>query len=179
MPRAALSVLVVALALGGCVFGDCQFETARAETVGGLVLADGRGVGDTLTVAFVQANVLLDVTVDEGVGETPDRTPDEVVELLYDAVSRTLSGGRPVQPFAATTRGDTAFVYVAGTLDPVQFACSPPTDGVAVRVREVLVPDGVVAARVTTIDASALSVSTAAALRQSDAGRRAPRTITI
>ena len=80
MPRAALSVLVVALALGGCVFGDCQFETARAETVGGLVLADGRGVGDTLTVAFVQANVLLDVTVDEGVGETPDRTPDEVVE---------------------------------------------------------------------------------------------------
>lgn len=175
MRRAVLPLLAAALALGGCSFTDCSFETARTETVGGLLLANGTGVGDTLTVAFVvDAGPFLNVTVADGVGGSPGITPDGAVEVLYDAVARSVSGDLVARPLVAAPRGDTVFVYVEGSLDPSFFAlaCSAPESVVDVEVRAVLVPEGVVAARVATVSLSDLHRATATALRQSDAAQR-------
>ncbi|WP_420454522.1 hypothetical protein [Rubrivirga sp.] len=177
----ALAVLLLSVAaLGACSLGDCSFETARTTTTGGLLVADGRGVGDTLTVAFVtDAAPGLEVAVDAGVGEAPSPTPDGAVEVLYDAVALTGSGDRVPRPLTATVRGDTAFVYAVGALDPSVFslACSPPPYGITVDVRAILVPAGTVAARVATVSVDDLPAATAAALRQHEADRALARPI--
>ena len=95
------------------------------------------------------------------------------MEVLYDAVSVGFSGDSLPRPLDATIRGDTLFVYVLGSLDPdvVLLTCSPPEFGIQVDVRAVLVPEGTVAARVTTISLSELSPQTAAALRTAGEAR--------
>ena len=116
--RPLLALLCVCVALGGCSLGDCSFETSRTTTNGGLIVADGAGAGDTLTVAFItDADPFIQLTVGAGVGINPPPTPDGAIEVLYDAVSVGLSGDRLPRPLAATPRNDTLFVYADGSLD--------------------------------------------------------------
>ena len=175
-------VLALAGALGGCSFGDCAFETAVAETTGGLLVADGRAVTDTLTVAVVLGpDPLVDLSVEPGAVEA-GTTPDRAVEVLYDARATAHSGDPAPRPLAAAAVGDTVFVYVVGAFDPslVERACSPPpAETVEVRIREVLVPAGTVEARVVGLDATTLTRSQAAAVRAAGAARRAARTSPI
>ena len=178
--RAALSLAVLAVALGGCSLGDCAFETSRAETTDSVLLADGRGVGDTLTVLFVDGlDPVVTLRVAPGVGEAPDVTPDGAVEVLYDARSRGVSGDLAPRPLVSTVRGDTVFVYVDGALDPSVLvpACSLPPASVDVRVRDVLVPPGTVAARVALVRVGDLPAASADALRRSAEARRLARPI--
>ncbi|WP_412060326.1 hypothetical protein [Rubrivirga sp. IMCC45206] len=166
MRRAALLLCLVAL--GGCVFGDCAFESSRTVTTGGLLVADGRAVGDTLTLAFVADTgpgirvSVADSALVAGV------TPDGAVEVLYDATAIALGGDVIPRPLVATVVGDTAYVYVAGTLDLVTQVCSPPDTAVDLLVREVLLPDGVVG-RTAVISRAEVPVAVA------DAAARARR----
>ncbi len=178
--RSFALLLLATVALGACSLTDCSFETSRTTTTGGLLVADGRGIGDTLTVAFVtDAPPIIEVSVGAGVGESPSPTPDGAVEVLYDAVAVSPSGDRAPRPLAAAVRGDTVFVSVEGALDPSIFslACSPSLVDVTVEVREILVPEGTVAARVTTVSVRDLPAATAAALRQHEADRAHARPI--
>ena len=167
--------------LGACSLGDCGFDRSRSETVGGVLLADGSGVGDTLTVAFVVGTYpLVEVAVADGLGDHPEASPDEVAEIFYDATAFHYPGGDAALPFVTSVRGDTGFVYLEGSLDPSIFvqACTPAEASVEVRVRDLLVPQGVLGARVAAIPIDAIPTATAAVLRQSDAARRAARPIT-
>ena len=180
--RPFLVLLCACVALGGCSLGDCSFETSRTTTNGGLIVADGAGAGDTLTVAFItDADPFIQLTVGAGVGINPPPTPDGAIEVLYDAVSVGISGDRLPRPLAATPRNDTLFVYADGSLDASIFSltCSPPQAGISVDVRAILVPEGTVAARVTSLSINDVSPSTAAALRATDEARRLARPIHI
>ncbi|PAP77506.1 hypothetical protein [Rubrivirga marina] len=176
--RPALLCLLVALATGGCSLGDCSAETSRATTTGGLLLADGSGVGDTLTVAFVDAiDPQITVTTAPGVGVDPGVTPDGVVEVLYDAVTLGFGGDLAPLPLVARALGDTVYVYVDGTVDPGVFApaCSLPPASYDVEVRNVLVPRGTVAVRVALVTLDDVPAAAAEALRQSAEARRVAR----
>lgn len=176
--RLALSLLAAALVGGGCSLGDCSAETSRATTTGGLLLADGAGVGDTLTVAFVDAlDPQLTVSTAAGVGVEPGVTPDGAVEVLYDAVTTGFAGDLAPLPLVANALGDTVYVYVDGTVDPTVFApaCSLPPQSYEIEVRNVLVPEGTVAARVALVALGDVPVAAAEALRQSAEARRVAR----
>ncbi|WP_412068246.1 hypothetical protein [Rubrivirga sp. IMCC43871] len=162
MRRAAL--LLCFAALTGCV-GDCTFETSRTVTTGGLLVADGRAVGDTLTVAFVSdAGPGVRVEVADS-ALVAGATPDGAVEVLYDATAIALSGDYIPRPFAATVVGDTVYAYISGTLDVMTQVCSPPDTAVHLLVREILLPDGVVG-RTTVISRTEVPMAaTAAAAR--------------
>lgn len=173
-----LALLLVAALWGGCSLGDCSFDVSTAETTGGLLLADGRTVGDTLTVAFVNAYAPdLALRVEASAETGSDRSPDQVVEILYDATSRTISGERLATPLVTTTVGSTVYVYFDGTVDPARFVCSPPPLSFDLTVREVLPPAGVAATRVVAIDVNDLPAPAMAALRQASEDRRLTRTI--
>jgi len=171
--------LLLPLVLGACSLGDCSFETSRSETVGALLSAHIPNVGDTLTVAFVVGtypDVVL--SVDAGVGEAPDLSPTAFALVLYDAVASGTNAAPP--PLRSTARGDTAFVYLEGTLDPTLFlqACSPAEPAVDVRVRDLRIPQGVDAVRVVEVALADLPGQTGAAVRQRRAARHAARLIT-
>lgn len=176
--RLVLLLLVAALATGGCSLGDCSAETSRSTTTGGLLLADGSGVGDTLTVAFVDAlDPQITVTTAAGVGVDPGVTPDGAVEILFDAVTTGFAGDLAPLPLVANALGDTVYVYVDGTVDPTVFApaCSLPPQAYEVEVRNVLVPAGTVAVRVALVALGDVPAAAAEALRQSDEARRVAR----
>ena len=176
-----LAALLLAVGpVAGCVLDDCAFETSTAETVGGLFLADARAVGDTLTLAFVNADdPALEVDVPGPVLEAVGTSPDGVLEVLYDAESTVFGSDGLAQPLVTTAVGDTVFVYVAGTIDPAVFVCSPSPSRFEVEVREVLAPAGVRAVRVARLEAADLLPRTAATLRTADAARLARLPISI
>jgi hypothetical protein len=176
--RLASLFLVAALAVGGCSLGDCSAEQSRSTTTGGLLLADGSGVGDTLTVAFVNAvDPGIAVSTAAGVGVDPGVTPDGAVEVLYDAVAVGFAGDLAPLPLVANALGDTVYVYVDGTIDPGVFApaCSLPPASYDIEVRNVLVPEGTVAARVALVGLDDVPAVAAEALRQSAEARRVAR----
>lgn len=156
------------------MFGDCDFETSTAETVGGLILADAGAVGDTLTLAFVDAREpALEVRVPAAVLEDAGTSPDDVLEVVYDAQSTTFGSDPLAQPLVTTAVGDTVFVYIAGTLDPTLFACSPGESVLEVDVREILAPQGVEVVRLTRLAARDLLPEAASRLRSEEATRLA------
>lgn len=168
------------LAVGGCVFGDCEFETSTAQTTGGLFLADGRTVGDTLTLAFVDADTpRLVVDVSDDVLEARTASSDDILEVVYDAESTIFSSDAVVQPLSTTTVGDTVYVYISGSLDPTVFACSPGESVLEVAVRALSVPSGVVAVRVARLEARDLLPEAASRLHSAEADRLARAPISI
>ncbi len=163
MRRAVLLLCLAALA--GCV-GDCTFETSQAVTTDGLLVADGREVGDVLTVAFVvDVGPGIEVSVADG-ALAAGTTPDGAVEVLYDATAIALGGGAVPRPLAVTVVGDTAYVYLSGSLDLITQVCSPPDTVVHLLVREIRLPNGVVGRTTVISRAEVPMAATAAAARE-------------
>ncbi len=177
--RMAALLILAALLWGGCSLGDCADNPSRGTTTGARLSADGTGVGDTLTVAFVTGTdpAVAVVTLGDLVPDA-EPTPDGTVEIVFDAESVAVGAGQVTRPFATATRRDTVFVYASGSLDPSVFAlaCSLPPAGVTVEVREVRAPAGTVAVRIASVPVDGLSAP--ASPRQPAEPRALARTIT-
>ena len=181
MLRLALVLAALALApvISGCEWG-CSFDTETFEDERAVVRADVGAVPDTMTVAFVRGwPIELSASTSVGLAEAFGATDDGTVSLSYSAEGLVIGRDRPRPRLAMTAVGDTAYVYVEGTLDAGLFtqACSPPLESLRVDVDGLRVPEGVEAVCIVAVWQGDLE-GRAAALRQHAAARRAARPIT-
>ena len=172
---ARLSLLLATLILGGCVFGDCEFSAPDNVVRGSATIEiDAAAVGNTLTVAFVQALAAdLQGYVADGFESNPTPTSDRTVRLAFDQESARFGDGDPYR-LDAVAVGDTVYVYIEGTVDPLIFsqACSPSEPaGVSVGVESVSAPASVREIRTTHLSVGDLPTGVADALRQRAAHR--------
>ena len=179
MPR-LLVLLLAAVALGGCAFNDCSFETTDVASFD-TVSAGAESPGDTLTVVFVEGyerrlNVfvradLRPTETDENVNGVP------TLSVSYDAEGLELGETSTRAPrFASSLQGDTLYVYAEGSLAPDLFTevCSPPEAFLRIDVVGVRAPASVRAVRVTSVHAAELEARVGQTLRQLDADRPRP-----
>ena len=167
-----LALLAAVLGLSGCLFNDCSFDTETLDG-SGVLQAEVGAVGDTLTLAFVDAgDPGFDVYVRAGLEANPAPTEDGTVRLGFGSEAFVYQGARPPQ-FELAAVGDTVYVYVSGSLDPSVFrrVCSPPLERVRLDVTFAAAPPAVRAIRTVRLGAEDVAPAAAGALRQRDAHR--------
>lgn len=168
-----LFLLAATLGLSGCLFNDCSFDVETNESTASIG-ADASAVGDTLTLAFVDTyEPSIRATVPAGLGPNVNPSGDGRVRLYLETEALQFSDAPPYQ-LAASTVGDTVYVYVEGRFDPsvlTRQACSPPETSIRIDVQSVSAPPGVRVIRTTRVDAYDLRFAAAQALRQRDAHR--------
>lgn len=167
-----LYLLTIVLSVSGCLFNDCSFDVETLESAG-FLRAEAGMVGDTLTVAFVDTFYpSFDVFVRTGYEANPAPSEDGSVRLGFDSEALVFQNSAPPQ-FDVVAVGDTAYVYVVGTLDPSIFSqtCSPPEERVRLDVEFVSAPATVKTIRTARLNLYDFPVQAARALRQRDARR--------
>ena len=169
-----LALLCAALIWGGCV--ECEFSFPDVPLqVSGVLSASGDLTGDTLTVAVVDG-LGGDAPSLFAAQDTllPETSTDRRIELAY-AVDGFVFDQTAETRLAAVAEGDTVFVYVQGTFDLVQEACSPSEGPFAeVIMQSVRAPVSVRTVWVTSVSAYELAPRTVDALRRADADRPRP-----